>query len=251
MNEPIEQYKPVEKLELQNLKKEISQKIKKIHCPSCDEEVVSNDINLQNSVAKCGHCNVIFSIEEEMENVKTKNEFKQQILRPEGIDLFYFGDELDITTVQHIQGFDAWAIGFAPLMAIGTIMHFFLADNPIPSFFPISFSILALYYIYKAFNYSNNKTYIDINNRFLSIRHRPKTFRKDKMFAADEIDQLYLKPSSDGVGHFTIYMVINGQEGQKHEKLMNVNTLSKAKYLEQEIERYLHISDREVLGAII
>ena len=48
------------------------------------------------------------------------------------------------------------------------------------------------------------------------------------------------------MGYYTIHMIINGLEGQKHEKLMTVKTLSKAKYLEQEIERYLKISDREV-----
>ncbi len=71
------------------------------------------------------------------------------------------------------------------------------------------------------------------------------------MFAANEIDQLYLTPSSDGMGYYTIHMIINGLEGQKHEKLMTVKTLSKAKYLEQEIERYLDISDSEIPDAII
>jgi hypothetical protein len=251
MEEPIEKYKNVEKLELKKHENEFSQRFKKIYCPSCDDEIVSNDINLQNSVAKCSSCNVIFSIEEEMVNVKTLNRIKEQILRPEGIDLFYYGDELDITLDQHIHGFDAWAIAFAPLIAIGAILVFFIGEHVISPYFPISFSLIAIYYIYKAFTYSNNKTYIEINNRFLSIKYRPKNFKKDKMYAADEVDQLYLKPSSDGMGYYTIHVIINGLEGQKHEKLITVKTLSKAKYLEQEIERYLNISDREIPEAII
>ena len=251
MDEPIEQYKPVEKLELEGFKKELSQKFKKIYCPSCDDETASNDINLQNSLAKCSSCNVIFSIEEEVESIKAKKEIKQQILRPEGIDLFYYGDELDITTEQHIQGFDAWAIVFAPLIALGAVLIFFIGEQPISPYFPIGFSLVALYYIYKAFTYSKNKIYIDINKKFLSIKYRPKNLKKDKMYASDEIDQLYIKPSSDGMGYFTIHMIINGLNGQKHEKLMTLKTLSKAKYLEQEIERYLNISDREIPEAIL
>jgi hypothetical protein len=46
-------------------------------------------------------------------------------------------------------------------------------------------------------------------------------------------------------------MIINGLEGQKHEKLITVNTLSKAKYLEQEIERYLQIEQRVVPEATV
>jgi hypothetical protein len=41
-------------------------------------------------------------------------------------------------------------------------------------------------------------------------------------------------------------MIINSLEGQIHEKLITINTLSKAKYIEQEIERYLKIEDRNV-----
>ena len=58
-------------------------------------------------------------------------------------------------------------------------------------------------------------------------------------------DRLYLKPSADGIG-ISIHMIINGLDGQKHVKLITINTISKAKYLEQEIEKYLNIIDREV-----
>ena len=61
-----------------------------------------------------------------------------------------------------------------------------------------------------------------------------------------KIDQLYLKPSQEMPGHYNIHMVINGMEGQKHERLMKVSSLSKAKYLEQEIENYLGIENRAV-----
>ena len=99
---------------------------------------------------------------------------------------------------------------------------------------------------FNAFNYSKNKTYIDINDKFLNIKSRPKNFKKDRSYAVGDIDQLYIKPDSDGMGYFTVHMITNNIEGQKHEKLLTVNTLSKAKYLEQEIERYLNIEDRKV-----
>ncbi len=246
MDELIEKYKPFEELELKNINEELPKVFKKIYCPSCHEEVTSDNINLQNSLSKCSNCNVIFSIEKEVENIKSKNEIKQEVLRPEGIDLFYYKDELDITIQQHIEGFNAWAIGFSPLFALISIGIYFVEKITISPFIPIAFSLLAIYYIYKAFNYSNHKTYIDINNRSLSIKRRPNNFKKDKFFSVDEIDQIYIKPSLEGAGYQSIYMITNGLEGQKHEKLMTVNSLSKAKYLEQEIETYLNIKNREV-----
>ena len=249
MKQPEEQYKPAEKLELKNIKKEFPKVFKKVHCPSCEEEVNADDLNLQNSMAKCGSCNVIFSIEEEVESVKTKKEMKQEIFRPEGIDLFHYNDDLDITIQHHIQGIDAFGLIFLPALAFFSfVLHF---AKGIPLFFPVIFTLGALFFIYRALNYSNNKTYIDINDRFLNIKSRPRHFKKDKTFDANEIDQLYVRHAVDGSGYYSIYIIINGIDGQKHEKLITVNTLSKAKYLEQEIERYLNIEQRLVPEATV
>ena len=249
MKDPIEEYKPVEKLELKRLKKELPKVFKKVNCPSCEEEVTADNLNLQNSVAKCGSCNVIFSIEEEVEKVKSKKGMKQEVFRPEGIDLFFYNDDLEISVQQHIQGVDLYGLMIFPFIAILTIGIFFLGEHSIHPFIPFIFSMGSLYFIYKGLNYSKNKTYIDINDKSLSIKSRPKNLKKDKTYSADEIDQLYLRYSSDGMGHITIHMIINGVEGQKHKELLTVNSLSKAKYLEQEIERYLNIEDRKILEA--
>ncbi|MEM9547146.1 MAG: hypothetical protein AAGA77_14290 [Bacteroidota bacterium] len=246
MHKQKEKYKLSERLELGGLNVEDTRKFENINCPSCSSEILSADISLQNSMAKCSNCNAIFSIENEIEKVKSKEEVKQQFLRPEGIDLFHYKDELDITLDQHIQGLDLWAISLIPIFALGAIMIFFMSDKPMSPYIPITLTMISLYYIYKGLSYSKYKTYIEVNQKFLNIKHRPNNLKKDKSFAADEIDQLYLKPSTEMPGHFVIHMIINGVEGQRHEKLMKVNSLSKAKFLEQEIEKYLNIMDRKV-----
>lgn len=245
MNQPEEQYKPAEKLELGAIEEQAFPKVfKKVSCPSCNEDVQADNLNLQNSVAKCGSCHVIFSIEEEIENVKAQGSMKQEFIRPEGIDLFFYRDDLDITIQQHVQGVDTFGIIFGPTLAFFTlILH--LAKG-ISILFPAFFTVITLYFLYRVLNYSKNKTYIDINSKYLSIKSRPKHFRKDRTFTTDEIDQLYLKRATDGSGYYTINMIINSLEGQIHEKLITINTLSKAKYVEQEIERYLKIEDRTV-----
>ncbi len=246
MKEPLEEYKSVEELELKDIGQEFPKVFRKISCPSCKKEVAASNLNLQNNVAKCGGCNVIFSFEEEVESVRAKKEMKQQVLRPEGIDLFFYKDNLDITIQQHFQGFDAVGLLFMPIFAILSILIFYIGKHPISPYIPIALSLGSLYFIYKGLTYSKNKTYIDISDNFLNIKSRPKNFKKDKSYRVDEVHQLYLKNAGDGSGYFTLFMVVNGLEGQKHEKLFTVNTLSKAKYLEQEIERYLNIEDLEI-----
>lgn len=249
MKEPLEEYKPIEKLELKGIKKEFPKVFKKVNCPSCEKEVTAENLNLQNSVAKCGSCNVIFSIEQEVEKVKSKTGMKQETLRPEGIDLFFYNDDLEITVQPHIQGIDAYGIVLLPILAIIAIAIFYITEKSIHPYIPLAFSMGALYFIYRGLNYSKNKTYIDINDKSLSIKSRPKNLKKDKSYATGDIDQLYIRYSSDGTGHYTIHMVTNAVEGQKHTKLITVNTLTKAKYLEQEIERYLNIENRKVIEA--
>lgn len=244
MKQPIEGYKEVEKLELKEINKEFPKVFKNVNCPSCQEEVIADNLDLQNSLAKCGSCHVIFSIEEEVSSVKDNKVVKQEFLRPEGIDLFHFRENLDITVQQHLGGLDIFGIIFLPILAGFSVLLHFLKGASI--YFPIFFTIGTAYFIYRILNFSRNKIYIDINDKFLSIKYRPRNFTKDRTFNVGEIDQLYLKQSSDGMGYYTIYLIINGLEGQRHEKLLTVKTLSKAKYLEQEIEKYLNIDDRAI-----
>lgn len=237
----MKEYKTIEKLELKSLDKTF----RKVTCPSCDKEVDADNINLQNSLAKCGGCNSIFSIEKDIEILKTSEEVKQEFIRPEGIDLFYFKNSMDITVQQHVQGLDMLGLVFSPILAIFSFLIFFIKGT-ISIYPPIGFTLGAIYFIYKSLNYQNNKTYIDISDKYLNIKARPKHFSKDRSFEIDEIDQLYIKHAADGSGYFTLFMIVNGINGQKHEKLLTVNTLSKAKYMEQEIEKRLNIEDRKV-----
>ena len=246
MEEPLPQYKPIEKLELKDIQDPDVKPDSKVYCPSCNEIVIADNLNLQNKLAKCGSCNSVFSIADHLDSLHHREEKKQEVLRPEGIDLFYFRDSLDITIQQHIQGLDAAGIIFFPILAVFSILLYAAGKIDGLMYLPIALTIGAIYYIYRAFNYDKNKTFIDVNKKSLSIKSRPKHFRKDKIYSANEIDQLYIKFAMDGSGYYTIFLIVNGLEGQKHEKLVTVNTLSKAKYLEQEIEKYLGIKNRKV-----
>ena len=53
--------------------------------------------------------------------------------------------------------------------------------------------------------------------------------------------------SVNGGKSIGVFLIVNGAHGQKHvELIQSVNTRSKAKYIEQEIERHLGIPDRRV-----
>lgn len=242
LDESTQQYELAEKLKLKEIKKDFPKPFHKVNCPSCEEEVIAENINLHNCMGKCGSCNVIFSIEDEVESVKRKEEVKQTVLRPEGIDLFYFKDDLEITLKQQVGAFVGLGIFIFFLVAFFAILFYFIDE--ISLLYPLISFLGLFYFSYKGSKYSNEKTFIDVNNKFLTISSRPRNLKKDRRFAVDEIEQLYLK--NNGTGYYIIYMQINSVEGQKHEKLIATKTLSKARYLEQEIERYLNLENKEV-----
>ena len=234
------EHKLVEKLSLQPL----LPGYQKIECPACVTEVSAANLDLPGKVAKCGGCNAVFSIAQKLEELNTGQEVKQEYLRPEGIDLFHYRGGLDITVQQHLQGIDMAGLFLFPFLAMLFTLVYFIKDAPLV--LPVVSILISLYFVYRAAYRKNDKTYLDVSDRMLHIKARPRNFKQDKSYSADEIDQLYIRNAIDGTGYFTLYMIVNGVEGQKHEKLLTVNTLSKAKYLEQEIERYLNITDRPV-----
>ena len=88
------------KLELKDLSQE-DRKIpfRHINCPSCGSGVTADNLNLANKVAKCGNCNAIFSLAPDIDSLQAEevSKVKQEINRPEGVDVFHFNNELDIT----------------------------------------------------------------------------------------------------------------------------------------------------------
>ena len=251
-NDPLKEYRYKEKLELGNLNS--FPKVQKVNCPSCAETIPGEHLNIQTNIAKCNSCDIIFSISEQVENLSHQNDISQDILRPEGVELTHFQDDLDISVDQPWGTPEMIFISLFPLFVImitSIIIERFPA--PAPLFikgFVIGFWIISIIgYIAYFFIRKKHKTYIHIDDQDLHIEHRPKKFRKDKKYAIEDIDQVYIKSitSSSGTKGVGIFMLVNDVKGQKKVELINsVNSRTKAKYIEQEIERHLGIKDRRV-----
>lgn len=250
MEEPLEKYKYEDRLELNEMDSKPEKKFKKIDCPSCNKLIESQDLNLQNKVAKCGDCNVVFSIEEELASVSSKTDKRQTYFRPEGIELFQYQGELDITINQVMTGWDYAGALALPFIAFFSAMIYFVSTKvSMPAVVPIISTIASVYFLYKATIYSRYKSYIIVNDEYLEIRHRPNNLKKDIKIPSKDIDQLYIRKSRERGDLVVLHIIANGPDGQKHQKLMSIKSVSKAKYIEQEIEKYLDIKDRGVVEA--
>ena len=68
--------------------------VEQLHCPDCQTQVLVEDINIQQGLAKCRQCNGIFSFG----NVQTQNPVAlwkgQPVFQPEGIEVLKLLSEL-------------------------------------------------------------------------------------------------------------------------------------------------------------
>ena len=221
---------------------ELPATFKIVCCPNCETTVPSSDLNISEKVGKCGSCQAIFSIEKDIQKLHSSpQKIKQEILRPEGIELFYFGDELEITFEQPI-GWLEWVLLFLlviPFIAgigmsieLGTILPFILL-----TLLPVA--LIALYAYRKK---AKHRVVISIDELDLNIMNKPRKLKVDQHYSIKHIQQLYVKHRPD-IGVWRLCMIVDEGNGQKHVNLSSLKSASKAKYLEQEIEAHLNIQD--------
>ncbi|MFK8103995.1 MAG: hypothetical protein AB8G15_15790 [Saprospiraceae bacterium] len=215
---------------------------KKLSCPACAAAVAAADINIHDKLAKCHSCAAIFSFEETLESIITRAPITQEVIRPEGIDIFHFKDALDITIQQPITAIEGIALGLIPMLSLMLTGIYFTKD--IALVIPVIFWLLTALLMYNLLTRSRQKIHVTVEGGQLSLIWRPKKFHQDRHYKVEEIDQLYVKGYG---GYCNVYMIFNGEEGQRHIPLIRgLDSLSKARYLEQELETHLKIKDRAI-----
>jgi len=207
-----------------------------IDCPSCKEQVSADNLDLGKGVAKCSGCHIIFPIEEAIQAITTSNQDpKQEVLQPEGIEIFEYRNELELVVNQYTTGWDITRMIVIPFFFFMTLGIY--AEGAASSWLPISAAILSLWTFWIGFNRKRKKIFININQETIDIQWRPKGLKKDKSFARDSIEQSYVK--EDG-----LFMILDDFGEKRHIQLFS-QLLNKAKahYIERTIENHLGIKD--------
>ena len=98
------------KLKLKSLEKQEDRTFQRVNCPSCEASIPSDDINIQDKIAKCGSCHAVFPLElsfqHKVNELLNARKPKQTVLRPEGIDLYAYKNELEIAVQQEASLLD-------------------------------------------------------------------------------------------------------------------------------------------------
>jgi len=259
VKKPLEKYKDKELF--RPYRPHMPDLFSKIHCPSCENEVGYNDINIDRSIAKCSHCEHVFTFEGELSPMLERN--KAEIFQPEGIEILHLMSELVIDYKwRHTKSVSGGLIFFAIVwnaMLLPFILSAILSGQFLVLIFISLHLAVGLGLIGNIVSTLINRTSISVDDQQLSIEHKPLKipFIKEYNINVDDIDQLYVKryvsSRTNGVANyaFSVNAKVSGINGNKDVSILKgLKKENKALYIEQEIELYLGIKDRRVPGEI-
>lgn len=225
-----------------------------VSCPNCNAEIRSEDININKLVAKCHQCHTLFGYETMLQQV---NRERASVVMPVGIIASSMLSALHLEITWRKTSMLGFFVFFA-LFWNGLLIPFIavaLAQGEWIIILFISLHLLVglglLYYTIALFF---NKTYITVSRQNIRIEHKPipVPFYADRQVTTKQVQQLYLDKYVDsrtnGRPNFA-YEVRALLNNKKRVSLVKgLKQYEQARYIEQEVERFLNIKDYPVEG---
>jgi hypothetical protein len=226
-----------------------------LSCPKCNHFINGDDINIEQTIARCGNCNHVFAFAHDS---KTGKLVEEQLM-PHGVEALKLKNELDIrlnwtkTTSKGGRSFMTlftfvWNIILLPFV----LMAVFSGAWNILLFISLHLAV-GLGLLWYTLSIYFNKSILSLTKRNLRIRSVPiplPTFR-NKDLNVDDIDQLYVSKytasTTNGVPNFAYALYAVMKDGSKESLLRGMNRETQ-RYIEVEMERFLGIKNKKVSG---
>jgi hypothetical protein len=253
--ESEELYKPKHKEESPSILKKLD-----LTCTVCNNEIDSADVNINSTLAKCGHCGSLHFLDDE-EFFGRRKRNRPEMMIPVGTEVLHLPSSLDIRTnwSRGKSNGGMWFLTFFTIMwnvAIWPIAISSIMSGAILSLLPMALHLaVGLGLMYFVLSKFINKTDIYVTEQDITITSTPlkNPFTKDIVIPTKNITQLYVtryvSSTTNGVPNYAyaLYAIADGNRRIPLIKGMNKETQL---YLEQEIENFLDIDDEKVQGEV-
>jgi hypothetical protein len=223
---------------------------------------LADDISLDRGLAKCRACNSVTSLDEQLSTAGSagekpsppKERKRPKVPLPPHIQVDDTGSSLRIVRRWFSPGIIFLAV-FCLCWDSFLVFWYTMAVKPGAPFmlkvFPILHVVVGVALTYTALAGFLNRTVIEATSEFLSVRHGPVPWPGKRTLPVEALDQLYCQEdsssTSDGVRYS--YRVNALMKGAKKVPLVTrLADRDQALFIEQELERWLHIKDRPVGG---
>ncbi len=224
-----------------------------LQCPHCRKDILAEDVNIGQLIAKCRHCDHVFAFEKQVRQAPRQ---RPEVVMPSGIEAYSLLSELNIEV--------SWRSGVSSFLTFFTILWNALvlpfvlvaiANGELMMLAGISLHLLVgVSLIYYTLAMLLNTTYILVNHHRLTIEHKPLRlpFYPNRDLSVAEIDQAYVEKyvasRTNGRPDWAHAVVAALKDGEHMKLVKGLKNPRQALYIEQEIERFLDIEDRPVEG---
>ncbi len=221
-----------------------------LQCPDCNAPIHGKQINIDTSLAHCNSCGNTFQLEREPERGKP------EIFMPADFDVLRLRNELDIEFKwrRSLNGF----LTFFTL--VWNSILFIIASTIILSgswgmllFLGLHGSV-GIGLLYHTVTTLFNRTNVLVDRDYLRIEHRPLPlpFYPNKAIPIQDIKQVFVERYTAGktndVPVYSFALRLIQRNGKRLRLVQGLKHAEQAQYLEQEIEYFLQIDDKKVLG---
>lgn len=246
-----------------------------LNCPECNTSISADGVNIAKTIAICKSCDNVFAFEEELTRpgelavipdvapeAELPRRLKEEIYHiPPGIEVLKIESMLEIMVNWRRSGkYFTLFFGIMWNLMLGFFIITAFASGGIGSagiflaLFMLPFIGVGGYLIYAGLGQIFNTTFVTVNNRYVSIEHKPLNFliQKDKYFEREQVKQLYVRRYSIGstngqpVYAYTVQMEL--ENNKTYSLVKNLRSLEAARFIEQEVENYMNIEDQAVRG---
>ena len=230
-------------------------------CHACGAPVRADDVNLDRMVAKCRHCDAVFSFADRVATPTTAAKFRSKgaVPHPKSIVVDEWAGELRLTRRWFHPGlffllffciaWDAFLIfwysmalgDFGPPGAFGWLFIIFPVAH-------VAVGVGLTYFVVAGFL---NRTVITAGQGELRVRHGPVPWRGNHSLLTGEIAQLYCgrfatKDQNNGLGVRNVNALM--KDGRKVVLVSFLHDPDEARFIEHKLETHLGIADEPVEG---
>jgi hypothetical protein len=222
-------------------------------CPKCGHFISGNDINIEKTVAKCGHCHHVFGFAYDS---SSSSLVPEQII-PQGIEEFKLRSELDIRLkwLETTSKGGRWFLTLFTFLWNIILLPFviaIIASGEWGVLLFLSFHlIVGMGLLWHMATVYMNQTSINVTKHQIKIRTTPlwHPMSKKKEIDTSQLKQLYVtkyvQSTSNGVPNYAFALYAILQSGEKVSLIRGMNKETQV-FVEKAIEDYLEIKNVSV-----
>lgn len=238
----------------------------RINCRACGTMIPAADVNLDTVLAKCGSCHAVFDFSDQVQRAPTPAKLRRdrgEVPMPTAFSVEDLGNELKIVR--------KWSRGIAVFFVVfavfwNSIVAVFVGaalsgaefkdsrtGEPAGNFiwlFLTPFILVGAGMGWAALSLLLNRTFIEVRDGVLSVRHGPIPWPGAKRLETADVDQLYCveyvayQQNKRPVYRIALHALTKA--GDRVKVVTGLDGMEQGVYLEQLLEKHLRIEDRPV-----